>query len=360
MPVSMSEDRHIWRNRADAAFDAMVADRLYSARGKLFGPRRWWWVGRSYEPLWPFANAWSAACTLASLDDHAGILSFLPLLFDGLAAYHRNGPDALTGSGPVGFESVVVPPLGEGGDVYFDDNAWLGLALVRHHELWNDDRSLPLARRLFDFVVSGWSDAQWSSPGGIRWKADPTNTSRNTCANGPAVALGARIHRLTGDRRALDWSLRIYGWTRAALLGPDDLYADRIDPHGTVTQDRWTYNQGSLIGGGVLLFEATGDPEYLAHAQATASASLERFDLDALLAPNGPAFNGVFFRNLFLLDRSAPNPRYRALADEYGEVMWEERRNARTGLAKDTGSLLNGSAPMVQIYALLAGAPPHP
>jgi len=365
------DDRQVRRNRADAGFDVIMGDRLHSPTRQVFGYRHWW-MGRTYEALWPLANAWSACCTLASLDDHAGVAEVLPLLLRGLPAYHPDGPAVLTGSGAVGFNSTLATTPGGGGDVYFDDNAWLGLALVRHHELVQrnelvrhhqlpgDADPLALAGRLFDFVVSGWSyDDGWAVPGGIRWKADPANRSRNTCANGPAAALAVRLHHLTGDPTLLDWAVRIYSWTRSALLGPDGLYADRISPDGDVVDTRWTYNQGTMIGAGVLLADAIGDPSYLHHARATAAAAMDHFTLDRLVDDNPQAFNAVYFRNLALLDRAVPDPSYAAVAAAYDDVMWDHRVRW-TGLFPGDGSPLNRTAPMVQIDALLAGAQPHP
>jgi hypothetical protein len=283
----------------------------------------------------------------------------LPLFFDGLAAYHRLHRAALSASGPVGFESLVVPPLGTGGDVFFDDNAWLGLALMRHHEINRDETTLALARRLFEFVTSGWSsDQSWSQPGGIRWKKPASNISRNTCSNGPVAQLAVLIHALTEDAAALEWSTRIYGWVRSALLGRDDLYVDQIAPDGTINRAIWSYNQGTMIGAGVLLHRVTGEQTYLVHALATAAASIARFSVPALVKQDA-AFNAVFFRNLFMLDRVAPNPAYRELAIAYGDEGWEHARDSSTGLFGGGKSLLNNSAPMIEIYALIAGAPPH-
>jgi hypothetical protein len=380
---STREDRRVRANRADLGFGSIMAERLYSTRRKVFGWRNWW-MGRTYEHLWPLANTWSAFCTLASLPERDGVRVVLPLLLDTLPAYHRDGAAVLTGRGPIGFESAVVPPLGRGGDTYFDDNAWLGLALMRHQEICHDDISLRLAERLFRFIVTGWSaDDEWALPGGIRWKANPSSTSRNTCANGPAATLGALLHQLTGDPTTLEWAVRIYRWTRAALLRDDDLYADRIDPDGTVIPDLWTYNQGCMVGAGVLLAEATGDPMFLADARSTAMVALERFVLDDLVR-NGAAFNAVYFRNLFLLpsgsasdtssspgsrppntgtldgdEVGAPAAPGWTLAGAYDDLLWEER-DRRTGLFPGSGSPLNRMGPLVQIEALLAGAAPYP
>jgi hypothetical protein len=366
LTFSTPEDRRVRTNRANFAFDAVMADRLHSSKRKVFGWRNWW-MARTYERLWPLANTWSAFCTLASLPDHAGVRDVLPLLLDGLAAYHREGPDVLTGRGPVGFESTVVPPLGRGGEVSYNDNAWLGLALLRHQDLMHDDVSLPLAERLFLFVQSGWSATEdWAVPGGILW--DASSTSRCTSANGSAASLGTSLYRLTGNAADLEWAVRIYHWTRSALRRDDCLYADRVDPDGTLVTDLWTHNQGTMVGAGVLMAEATGDPTFLADARATALAARERFGLDDL-DRNGPAFNAVYFRNLFLVPETPAPPdgdgnstlaaHGWALAGAYDDLIWEER-DRRSGLFPGGGSPLNRMGPLVQLDALLAGAAPHP
>ena len=152
--------------RASTTLAAIRSRRLHVRGRSLFGARRWWIFGRSYEYLWPFADTWSALCTLGSLPDQSGALELLDTMVRGLRAYSRE-PEILDEAGSAGFESVVTPPLGGGGDRFYDDNAWLGLALVRHHELTGDPVLLRLAERVFSFVVSGWStEASWQIPGG--------------------------------------------------------------------------------------------------------------------------------------------------------------------------------------------------
>ena len=358
--MSSADDPSVAGSRAVATFEAIRTSRLYSKRRHLFGRRRWlFW--RSYEHLWPFADAWSALCTLSSVEAfHPRASDVLDTMFEGLVAYHDQGDIALGGTGPVAFQSSVVPPRGPGGDVYYDDNAWVGLALMRHEELTGDQRALSVARRLCAFVTSGWSsDPAWSHPGGIRWKEPVSNRSRNTCSNGPTAELAALVHERTGDPDAREWSVRIYDWVRSALLGTDDLYADQISPDGTIDPTRWSYNQGSMIGAGVLLHRVTHDDDYLAEARATATALLRRFSSDDLLRQDA-AFNAVFFRNLFLLDQVSPDPTYRAACVAYGDAVWDQRRDTRTGLFGGGTSFLNDSAPVMELYALLAGAQPHP
>ncbi len=258
-----------------------------------------------------------------------------------------------------GFESVVTPPLGSGGDRYYDDNAWLGLALVRHHELTGDRAILRLAQRVFAFVISGWStDTTWQAPGGIRWKEATSNRSRNACVNGPAAELGARLHQQTGEGSYLDWASRIYDWTRRALLNADGLYGDQIGPDGNVTSTIWSYNQGSMVGAGVLMAERTGQVSYADHALETASAYMANCTVEDLLKQD-PAFNAVLFRNLLMLDDLQTDISFRALMADYGHTMWESQRR-RHGLFAGNGSPLNNTVAMLQIFALLAGARPHP
>ena len=293
-------------------------------------------------------------------------MSFLPGLFRGLGAYHRHRRSALAGQHPVGFESFAVFPHGRGGDVYYDDNAWLGLALCRHHELTASDGAAALSRRLFDFIVTGWSsDETWSHPGGIRWMVPATCVTRNTCSNAPVAELAAQIARRDDDEEALKWSQRIYAWVDQTLRCPDGLYLDRIDPDGTLHREIYSYNQGTMIGAGVLLHRLTGDSDYLSRAESTATAAMNRFSVHELLK-QGAAFNAVFFRNLFLLGDVRPNDEYRSLARQYAEQMWTERRDPKSGVfsggtpSNTTGPFLNNTAPMMEIHALLAGSPAHP
>jgi hypothetical protein len=113
-----------------------------------------------------------------------------------------------------------------------------------------------------------------------------------------------------------------------------------------------------MIGAGVLLHRATGDTGYMAHATVTATAVIRRFSIPMLVKQDA-AFNAVLFRNLFLLDQVTPDLAYRNLALAYSDEMWNKFRNPRTGLFRGGKSSLNNSAPMVEIYALLAGASPR-
>lgn len=72
----------------------------------------------------------------------------------------------------------------------------------------------------------------------------------------------------------------------------------------------------------------------------------------------GTAFNAIYFRNLFLLNQVKPNPAYASEAQSFASYMWTQRQ-AGTGLFNPQYGV-NGTAPMVEIYSLLAGSPATP
>jgi hypothetical protein len=76
-----------------------------------------------------------------------------------------------------------------------------------------------------------------------------------------------------------------------------------------------------------------------------------------VLDNQGTAFNAIYFRDLFLLDRVAPNSSYATEAQSFAATMWSLRQS--TGLFNPQYGV-NGTAPMVEIYALLAGSAPAP
>ena len=361
-----SATRHA--ERAATTFDSLQRA-YYDGRSGLYRKRRrlgW----RPFEVLWPFANAWASTCSLAAVpspgagspDPGTRAAELLATRIPALLRYAPRGERHA--DGPVGFGSTVHWPLWSpisrrlwrAGTVYYDDNEWLALALVHQHHLYAGRDCLELARRIFAFVVTGWCDVSgWSRPGGIRWADARWSLGRNTCSNGPAAEVGAELFLLTGDRTYLDWAVRIYEWVHGALVGEDGLYADHLRPDGRVVPAIWSYNQGSMIGAGTLLYRATGDGAYIDEAARTAGASLGRYASLDVLVDEPPIFVAVYLRNLLLLDALRPDPRYRALARSYEAALWE--RHAGVPLRS---SGVNETVPLIAVESMLAGSAPHP
>jgi len=370
VPVSSTPINEEHAERSSATFEALQ-HAFYDERTGLYRKARRI-LRRPFEVLWPFANAWASTCSLAALADGtvdgfaAGPASASQLLDGRIQAVLQYAPrsDRQPGAtGPLRLGSTVYRPLwspiarrlSRVGTAYHDDNEWVALALLHQHRVTEDLRCVELAQRIFDFAVGGWcSNPDWSHPGGIRWADAAWSVGRNTCSNGPAAEVGAELFLITAERGHLDWAARIYHWVRGALLHEDGLYADQIRPDGHVEPVIWSYNQGSMIGAGVLLHEATGEEGYLDQAVLTASASLAHYaDVDKLLGESS-IFVAVFLRNLLLLDAVRPDPRYQALAESYAAAMWDRRRVPASGLFLPESSGVNGTAPLVAIEAMLA------
>ncbi len=149
----------------------------------------------------------------------------------------------------------------------------------------------------------------------------------------------------------------MYGWTNTYLLAPIGLYWDNIDLRGTIEKTQWSYNQGTMIGAGVLLYRATGDERYLAQAERTADAAIAFYGTNDRYFAQHPAFNAIFFKNLLLLDEIRPKAAYRQAMQSYADTVWQRMRDGNTGLFVFTPgqpAMLLENAAMVQIYALLA------
>ncbi|WP_222854262.1 glycoside hydrolase family 76 protein [Fodinicola acaciae] len=303
-----------------------------------------------YSYVWPYSQATIGALNLAGIPG-------LGRRFAGeadkrLANY---APYWNAGTTPPGYDSYVRPPLGQGGDKFYDDNEWIALSLIQNFKRTGDWRSLSRAEQIFQLVTFGWdTDTSHPCPGGVYWTQAPWSQDRNTVSNGPGAEVGLHLYLLTGKRSYLEWAKRMYDWTNGCLLAPNGLYWDHIDLAGKIEKTQWSYNQGVMLGASTLLYLATHDPAYLKNAQSIAAAAL-KFYGDFTGQPS--EFNSIFFKNLLILDAVRHDPAYRAAMAAYAEKVWNTDRDPATGLFRFDGDkpvtlLQQGS--MVQTYALLA------
>jgi hypothetical protein len=312
----------------------------------------------TYSCLWPFTNATAGTAFLAATPGESRFLAGVTARGVGLGHYADSTEVSPSGTPqPPAYQSAVAPPLGPGGATYYDDNAWVGLDLVHAYEVTSDATYLTLAQDEFNYVVTGWdTNGTDGCPGGIYWE-DVAGSQRNATANGANAELGAELDLLTHNTTDLTWAEYMYAWAVKCLGTSSGLYEDHVEPNGTVDSTIWSYNQGVMVGAGVLLNEATGTASFLTQAEQTASAAVAYFGTGSVLVNQGTAFNAIYFRDLFLLNQVAPDSAYAAEATSFGATMWSQRQS--TGLFNPQYGV-NGTAPMVELYALLAGSPPTP
>jgi hypothetical protein len=370
----------------DRAEYAVRALRVYGAMQRRFCrddglyrrdgfPRR----PRAASHLWPFARA------LVATLDLSGVAPELVPNFDAdaeiqrrLATLHRYWDPA----GPLPAYASDVVGTYFGGDRYYDDNAWVGLALVQLERIRPGAGQLPRAQELFTFATAGWDHRQdVPSPGGVFWVEQGRglgrrNHDRNTVSNAPNAQLGLHLGELTGRSPAVTGPIGapdMYGWVNAALDasavadGPaTGLFWDKWRGDGSLDRTLWSYNQGSMVGANVLLGRgadagAAERDRYTGRAEAIARKALRHYGAAGLLA-QPPAFNAIFFRNLLLLHRVTGDESLQAemlaAMRGYADHVWAHLRDAhdRFRVGGRAVTLLDQSG-MVQVLALLAWDP---
>ncbi len=141
--------------------------------------------------------------------------------------------------GPVpGYDVLPCPkPV----DRYYDDNAWMVLALVETYEVLGDKKYLDWAEQALTYVLSGWDE---KLGGGIYWR-ESDKASKNTCSNAPSAVACFRVAKYRRTRELFEQGVKIISWYGGKLTDPaDGLLWDSIDLNGTVDKAKWSYNTG--------------------------------------------------------------------------------------------------------------------
>ncbi len=346
--------------RAAATYRAMQ-DNLYLPQDLLYKKSD---PTQNFGYLWDFVNPFAATNYMAAIPGIGSRYgSDMQARDRGIMKYYNTQETSPTGQPqPPAYASGVRPPLDSDQPTYYDDNAWVGLDFMQQYQLIHQQTDLTRAEAVFRFVVNGWdSRTTVACPGGVFWE-DVANSPRNTISNAPNAEVGLEIYQATHDPYYLTWATRMYDWVRGCLMNSNDMYYDHLDDSGDVQTSLWSYNQGTMIGAGALLYQVTGNRTYLQQAEQTAAASVSYYGSDDNLYHQPDVFNAIFFRNLFALAKLNHDPSYARLAASYADTAWLQDRQS-TGLFNDPDSsggesLENQTAPMVEIYALLAQRPP--
>ncbi|MGH7881481.1 MAG: glycoside hydrolase family 76 protein [Candidatus Dormibacteraceae bacterium] len=344
--------------RAIAAYEAMQRQ-FYVAGVKLYRPTSPP-SGNSYSYVWPFSQALVATMLLSGLP--RGGRNYKRALADrvsSLAHYWNPAPISENPPSPPaptpspGYTSYVIPPLGQGDDLFYDDNEWIGLAAIQQFQMTGDTAALARAKAIFEIVRYGWdTDSSHADSGGTYWTMGGGNHDRNTISNGPGAELGLHLYLITKENSYLDHSKQMLDWVNRYLKAPNGLYWDHINFQGTADITQWSYNQGVMLGATALLSVATGHRVYLDQAVDLAGRALDFYDQAGRLLTQDVVFNAIFFKNLLRLSTLRPNPRYRQALQTYADTLWSSVDRS-TGLLAVPPNLLVQSG-LVQLYALLA------
>ncbi|BBZ10917.1 glycoside hydrolase family 76 protein [Mycobacterium branderi] len=181
---------------------------------------------------------------------------------------------------------------------YYDDMAWLALAIERACRVTGMDRHRALDK-LTDQFVKAWVP---EDGGGIPWRKQ--DQFFNAPANGPAGIFLARY----GDR--LKRAQQMADWIDKTLIDPDThLVFDGIKA-GSLVRAQYTYCQGVVLGLETELAVRTGDPRHAPRVHRLVAAVSEHMAPGGVIkgagGGDGGLFAGITARYLALVATSLP------------------------------------------------------
>ena len=151
-----------------------------------------------------------------------------------------------------------------------DDITWMVLACVRAYKFFGVQDYLDKARKNYDAMYN----RAHQRFGTLVWKQSQENKlATNSCINCPATVAACYLAEATGDEAYYGKALSIYKAQRQLLFDASNgqVYDSRAwtsDGSMEANFNHWasTYNQGTMLGAAILLYEYTGDAQYLTDA----------------------------------------------------------------------------------------------
>jgi predicted alpha-1,6-mannanase (GH76 family) len=198
---------------------------------------------------------------------------------------------------------------------FFDDLAWLGLALERGADVVGHRRTTARISARLEAAID-------PDVGAVPWRVG--DRLFNAPANGPAAILLAR----TGD---VERAAEITDWMADTLLDEAGLVIDGVRP-GERATTTYTYCQGVYLGACVELAQRHGDPRWRERAEAVLAATAAGLaEPDGVVrgyddGGDGGLFNGILARYLADAAVRLPDlPHARDLVLASAESVWEHR-----------------------------------
>ncbi|BBX27891.1 glycoside hydrolase family 76 protein [Mycolicibacterium alvei] len=185
---------------------------------------------------------------------------------------------------------------------YYDDMAWLALALERAGRLVGVEKAGAL-KKLCNQFVDAWVP---EDGGGIPWRKQ--DQFFNAPANGPAGIFLARYVTPQGDR--LRRAQQMADWIDDTLIDPEtDLVFDGIKA-GSMVRAQYTYCQGVVLGLEVELAVRTEDARHAERVRRLVAAVDREMAPDGVIngagGGDGGLFNGITARYLALVANTLP------------------------------------------------------
>jgi len=307
----MNQPPHtLWSKRAALAQRSLL-EHYWNASHAFFEVRVPFQVAPNDLPTDPFHYWWQAHAMDTLLD-----------------AFERDGdPQHLERVGAL-LRGVLERNGGQIVNDYYDDMAWMALALLRAYLLSGENTFLQRTLELWTDLQGGWNE---HCGGGIAWRKIQLDY-KNTPANAPVAILAARLHRHFQRPQDLEWAVKIYAWLEHHLVDPETGFVwDGMNREGNGLVDlEWalSYNEGTFIGAAQALWLETADPRFRNAARRTLEATRAKLcdphtlELPAEGGGDGGLFKGILVR--YATDWALENdPQALELLEANAKLLWK-------------------------------------
>ncbi|MDB4923365.1 glycoside hydrolase family 76 protein [Mucilaginibacter sp.] len=280
--------------------------------------------------LWPYSGVFSATNALLQIPaEHKKYLPYLDSMAMGMEKYLD------TKRKPVGYQAY--PSMFEKDDRYYDDNGLVGIEYLEAYFNTKNPLYLTHAKTAFKFIISGWDD---QLGGGVTW-LEGHKDQKPACSNGMATLVALKLYQATKDPYYLTWGKRFYNWMHTNLRDSAGAYwNDKKTIDGKANKVYYTYNSGSMLEAGVLLYQFTHNKTYLKDAQVTANGAYKHFsdlkhDPHLSISMDLPWFVTVLFRGYEALYKVDGNYNYIETIGKDLDYAWQNTTD-KYGLLTNT------------------------
>ncbi|RFZ84395.1 hydrolase [Mucilaginibacter terrenus] len=272
--------------------------------------------------LWPFSGVFSATNALMKSPAlKAKYKTYQDSLVMGIEQYRD------TVRKPAGYQAY--PVNFEKADRYYDDNGLVGIDYMESYFNTKNPIYLQRAKNVFKFILSGWND---DVGGGVTW-LEGHKDQKPACTNGMATLTALKIYQGSKDKYYLEQGKRFYSWMYKTLRDTTTgIITNDVKLDGKQNRTFWTYNTGSLIEAAVLLYQFTGQKQYLQQAQQLAADSYKYYsgvphDSNLVLHIDLPWFVTVLFRGYEALYKVDGNYKYLGAIEHDLNYAWMNSRD---------------------------------
>lgn len=171
-----------------------------------------------------------------------------------------------------GYDSYLIK-LG-GGDRYYDDNQWIGIALMDAYKRTKNQTYLTKSEMIYDFMMMGYDDVLG---GGLYWR-EVDKLTKNTCSNAPGIILALQLYQANSNKKYLETATKLYDWTNRRLRTQERLFYDNvITKNDSIDKRIYSYNTGAMLQANLYFYEITQERKYLIEAQKMAQSAAKAF-----------------------------------------------------------------------------------